>query len=81
MNEQAQAPEHPDPDRWWRRKFKLACICTGFAAIVLLIGLFWARDSPLIMSGVWAFLVPMLAYLGLAEVNSTINTIYGGRKQ
>ena len=80
MTEQAQISAHPDPDRWWRRKFKLACFCTGFAAIVLLIGLFWAKESSFVMAGVWAFLVPMLAYLGLAEVNSTVKTIGRDKK-
>jgi len=80
MNEQAQTPEHPDPDRWWRRKFYLACACTAFAGLILLIGVCGIGEDSLVMSGVWAFLIPMLAYLGLAEVNSTINTLWAGRK-
>lgn len=70
MTDQIQTPEHPDPDRWWRKKFILACTCTTFAGIVLLIGLFYAKDSTLVIPGVWAFMVPMLAFLGLAEANN-----------
>ena len=77
---ETETPKHPDPDRWWNRKFYLACSCTAFAGLILVIGLVWFQESGLVMSGVWAFLVPMLAYLGLAEVNNTVNTIWGGRK-
>lgn len=68
--------KHPDPERWWARKFILACSCLVFAGIVYLFGLIGGYSQSFTMAGVWAFLVPMLAYLGLAEANNTVNTIW-----
>lgn len=65
--------QHPDPDRWWRRKFILACSSTGFAGAVLLAGIIleaYGKDVTLVLGGVWAFMTPILAYLGLAEADN-----------
>lgn len=71
--------EHPDPNRWWRRKWQLASRGAVFAGLVVLIGigatLFGSPETagavePFVKIGVWGGLVPLAAYMGAAMVKN-----------
>lgn len=71
--------EHPDPDRWWKRKWQLASRGAVFAGVVVLIGigtaLFGSPETavavePFVEIGVWGGLVPLAAYMGASTVEN-----------
>lgn len=78
-----QTPEHPNPDRWWQRKWKAACVGFGFAILVAITGLcvsIWtdAADAawPYAKLGVLLGFAPMGVFLGIAEINNAIKQIW-----
>lgn len=71
--------EHPNPDRWWNRKWKAVVRCTMFAASLALIAtgaaLFgneaMADNTYRVMTfAAPTFLIPLLAYFGISEWNN-----------
>ena len=74
--------KHPDPDRWWNRKWKLAkvggmcsilSILTGMG-IVLVFGAEYADAiRPLATAGMWGGLMPTMAFAAEAAVENIAN--------
>jgi len=71
--------QHPDPDRWWNRKWKAVVRCTLFAGglvvvatITALVGNETMADNTyrVMTFAAPTFLVPLLAYFGVSEWNN-----------
>lgn len=71
--------KHPDPEKYWNRKWKLAiagmffsvCSIVGGMVIVLAAGPEYSQAiSPLSISGMWGGLVPTVAYAAEAAVEN-----------
>lgn len=77
------APEHhPDPDRWWNRKWKAACWGFGFSIAAVIAGLILSLTGaaepayPYVKLGVILGFSPMGVFLGLAEINNAVRQIW-----
>lgn len=71
--------KHPDPNRWWERKWKAVGWCTTFAAFIVVVAL----GSALLLNKEIAdstyrvmtfasptFLVPLMGFFGFGEWNN-----------
>ena len=74
--------EHPDLDRWWDRKWKLAVhggICAIISillgmVIVLVFGPEYADAiRPLATAGMWGGIMPLMAFAAEAAVENIAN--------
>lgn len=67
-----QEIKHPDPDRWWRRKWKLAIAGAGFSFTMVALGFAaaWIGGKeisnavhPFASTAMWGGMIPLVAYV------------------
>jgi hypothetical protein len=71
--------KHPDPERYWRHRRRLAYTAMGALLVTLAAGLFAplrASSMPLLESLAWAFAFIVIGYYG----NNAIESFSKGRK-
>jgi len=71
--------EHPDPDRWWNRKWNTVIVCTTFAILLVVIAMGFAifgtesvadKTYRVMSFASPTFLIPLIAYFGVSEWNN-----------
>lgn len=70
--------EHPDPDRWWKKRRQMAWAGGGFSAASVAAGFILALIDvetfeavrPMATSAMYAGLVPMVSYFGGCAVEA-----------
>ena len=86
MNEQAQTAEHPDPDRWWQRKWKMAIFGACVAAVSLLAGFLLIpagqgeAAAPYTQMGLWFGFGVILTFVLPAAAENITDKIGGGKR-
>ena len=74
--------EHPNPDRWWERKWRLAKIGAAFAVLSILIGqivIIWkgpeygSAITPIAVAGMWGGLSLSVMFMGTGVAENIAN--------
>ncbi len=77
--ENAGQGQHPDPDRWWERKWLLAKVGGICSALSILLGMALGIQygpeyaeiiRPLAIGGMWGGMVPLVAFASEAAVEN-----------